>query len=249
MKSNKKTKILLCFLLVILTAVFTTGFFVAAEKQKPAEVYATGNGWESKYVNRVDFQIDSTEFVFIKSDNGKYVFRFTFTAEKTEPDFYAILDSFSLTGIPYTKLTITADDANDGVLMIPGSILPTTKQEKTAPLSWTAEVEFSAQQGVTYTPTLQIGYTSGTSYALKESYRADVPFTVKVTDLGNLPTVLDDAERLFTLGIYTQDSLDTLREKMDDIYYALRSPQSITQEMIDQWLTEIESCISALKPI
>lgn len=249
MERKNKTKILFCILLTLLTIAFSAGIFVAADKAKPAEVYATGKAWESKFVNRVHLSVDTTEFVFMKSDADSYIFRFTLQAEKTEPDFYAILDGISLLGMPYTDLTFIPAEENADAIMLPGSVLPTTPQEKTAPLSWTVEVVFSVQEAVTYTPTLRLAYTAGTSYALKESYAADIPFTVKVTDLGNLPTVLADAENLFTLGVYTQASLDVLREKMDDIYYALRSPQNVTSEQIDQWLRELESCIASLQPL
>lgn len=249
MKTDKKTKVLVCILLSMLLTVFSAGIFVAANTDKTAEVYASGDRWESKYLNRLHLSLDATGFVFMKEDTDNYVFRFTMTAEKTEPDFYAAFDSFNVIGIPYESLTVTAAEENGAILMIPGAELPTTKQEKTAPLAWTVEIRFKAPQAVTYTPTVQVGYTSGTSYALRESYRIDIPLTVKITDLGTLPTVLSDAEKLFTMDIYTQESLDVLREKMDDIYYALRSPQDITAEQIILWQQELENCIASLKPL
>lgn len=249
MHSGKITKTIISFCLVLLTAGLGIGLFATANANKPVDPSLTAGAYERTYIDRLNLHIDATQFVFMIDESGKYKLQFQFTAEKTEPDFYAVLDNFYLYGIPYSEMTITAAGTNGDVVAIAGAELPADYNGSTKPLIWTVELAFETLQAVTYEPTLLLTYTSGTKYELSESYRLEIPLLVKVCDLAPLPQIMQEAETYFTLGIYTDESLANLRNKLDEIEYALRNPIHFNDEQKNKWLQEIADCINALMPL
>ena len=250
MQNTKKWKklLLLCFC-VLLIAFGSAALVLAYTASKPIQPTLTATAFEQNYINRVRFSLDATEFVFMRESSGKYMLEFTFTAEKTQADFYAVLDDFQIVGLPYSSMTVTAAEQNGKAIPIPGAELPGSYDGTTTPLQWTVKLEFETDTPVTHLPQLLISYTSGTKFNLAESYQTEVDLLVKVCDLAPLPQIMEDAESYFTLGLYTEASLARLREKLDDIEYALRSPQDISDSQVSQWLQEIADCISTLMPI
>lgn len=249
MHIGKKTRFIISLCLVLLIAGLSAGAFAVANANKPVLPSLTAVPYERTYIDRLDLHVDATQFVFMIDENGKYKLQFTFTAEKTEADFYAMLDDFYIFGMPYTDMTVTAATANGDTIAIPGAELPADYYGNTAPLQWTIEMQFETNEPVHYTPTLHLTYTSGTKYDLSETYRLEIPLLVKVSDLSPLPQIMEDAEVYFTLGIYTDDSLAILRNKLDEIELALRSPENFNDTQKNIWLQEIADCINALIPL
>ncbi len=249
MNIGKKTRFFISLCLVLLIAGLSAGAFAVADANKPVAPSLTAEPFDRTYIDRMDLHIDATQFVFMIDESGKYKLQFTFTAEKTEADFYAVLDDFYIFGMPYTEMTVTAASANGDVVAIPGAELPADYYGNTTPLQWTIEMQFATSEPVHYTPTLQLTYTSGTKYDLSETYCLEIPMVVKVSDLSPLPQIMEDAEVYFTLGIYTEDSLAVLRNKLDEIELALRSPENFNDAQKNIWLQEIADCINALMPL
>lgn len=249
MHFSKTTRIFISVCLVLLSAGLCLGAFSMAKDNEGISPTVAAVPYESKYVDRIHLQLDATQFVFMREDSGLYTFTFTFTAEKEQADFYAVLDGMELVGIPYTEMRMKAAPANGDTVALPGAKLPAVSEEKTAPLQWTAEVTFRADTPVTYRPTLRIAYTSGTKTELADSHLTEIELLVKVCDLDPLPQAMEDARAYFTLGIYTEESLAELRDKLDEIEIALRQPENLTDTQISVWLQEIAYCISALQPI
>ncbi len=249
MQIGKKTRFIISFCLVLLIAGLSAGVFAVANANKPVLPSLTAVPFDRTYIDRLDLHMDATQFVFMMDENGKYKLQFTFTAEKTEADFYAILDDFYILGLPYSEMTVTASSTNGNTVAIPGAQLPADYYGNTSPLQWTIELQFETAQPVHYTPTLQLTYTSGTKYDLRETYRLEIPMVVKVSDLSPLPQIMQEAEVYFTLGIYTEDSLAVLRAKLDEIELALRSPDNFNDTQKNIWLQEIADCINQLSPL
>ena len=74
----------------------------------------------------------------------------------------------------------------------------------------------------------------------------DIPLTVKLCSLAPLPTVMGDAEKLFTYDLYTDESLAVLRTLLDEIYAAMRSPGDISAAQISAWVVAIGDATAAL---
>ncbi len=249
MHIGKKTRFLISFCLVLLIAGLSAGVLAVANANKPVPPSLTAVPYDRSFIDRIDLHIDATQFVFMIDESGKYKLQFTFTVEKTEPDFFARLDDFYISGLQYSEMTVTADTKNGDAIAIPGAELPADYDSNTKPLSWTAEILFETSQTLSVEPVLHLSYTSGTKYELSESYCLEIPMLIKVCDLSPLPQVMEEAETYFTLGIYTDESLSRLRSKLDEIEYALRSPQNFNDAQKVLWLQEIADCISTLMPL
>ncbi len=249
MHIGKRTKRIITLCLVLLIAGLSAGALAVANANKPVAPSLAAVPYERTYIDRLNLHIDATQFVFMIDEGGKYKLQFTFTAEKTEADFYAALDDFYILGIPYTEMTVTAASKNGNTVAIPGAELPADYYGNTSPLQWTVELQLETTQPVHYTPTLHLTYTSGTKYELRETYQLEIPMLVKVSDLSPLPQVMEDTEIYFTLGIYTEESLAILRDKLDEIELALRSPENFNDEQKNIWLQEIADCINRLTPL
>ncbi len=249
MHIGKKTRFIISLCLVLLIAGLSAGVLAVANASKPIAPALTAVPYERTYIDRLHLQIDATQFVFMIDESGKYKLQFTFTAEKTQADFYAVLDDFYIDGLPFKKMTITAASANGDTIAIPGAQLPADYYGNTSPLQWTIEIQLETEKPVHYTPTLCLIYTSGTKYDLRETHQLEIPLLVKVSDLSPLPQVMEDAEVYFTLGIYSEESLAKLRDKLDEIELALRSPENFNDTQKNIWLQEIADCINQLAPL
>lgn len=246
---SKTTRIFITVCLVLLSAGLCLGAFSIAQTQQTCTPTITATPYESKYIDRIHLQLDATQFVFVQDEGNRYTFSFTFTAEKEQPDFYAVLDGFDLIGIPYQEISVRAATQNGDTVAIPGAELPASADGTTKALQWTVFVTIQTDTPVTYRPTLRISYTSGTKYSLAQSYQLEAELLVKVCNLDPLPHVMEDARVYFDLGIYTEESLAQLRDKLDEIEIALRQPENLTETQISAWLEEIAFCISDLQPI
>lgn len=246
---GKKTRFIISFCLVLLIAGLSAGVLAVANASKPVSPSLTAVPFERSFIDRIDLRLNATQFVFMIDEGGKYKLQFTFGAKKTEPDFFARLDDFYISGLQYSEMTVTAGAENGNTVAIPGAELPSDYDGNTQELRWTVEILFETPQTLSVEPVLHLAYTSGTKYELSESYRLEIPMLVKVCDLSPLPQVMEEAEAYFTLGIYTDESLAILRSKLNEIEYALRSPQNFNDEQKVIWLQEIADCISALMPL
>lgn len=69
---------------------------------KPAE---TRGAWSRTVVDRADFAVDKTEFLFVRPREETAVceISFTLTARKCEADFYAVIEELRLTGLDFIQ--------------------------------------------------------------------------------------------------------------------------------------------------
>jgi len=173
----KKTsvKILICVLLVLSLSL---SVYAVQKAIKPTS--QTG-GYEQKLLDRVNLSVENTDFVLTKTADGEETFyiTFTFSAGKTEADFYAEINSFSISGIEFENIIFTADEANKTSVNPDGLILG-VKNGKPIQYKWTAQMTFNIEEKGTYTPLLEIDYTSGTSKENSEDRYFSVPLTITV---------------------------------------------------------------------
>lgn len=127
----------------------------------------------SKTVNRVNFTLTDTEQTFSPAD-GQYVAELQFTASKTEPDFYAVMNNISLSGMGFEKLEVIPTE--DTAVPFSGAVLPAQDGE-CEEMTWLLRITFSAQSGTTLTPTLTIDYTSGVKAEAANRRLFEAPLT------------------------------------------------------------------------
>lgn len=127
----------------------------------------------SKTVNRVNFTLTDTEQTFSPAD-GQYVAELQFTASKTEPDFYAVMNNISLSGMGFENLEVIPTE--DTAVPFSGAVLPAQDGE-CEEMTWLLRITFSAQSGTTLTPTLTIDYTSGVKAEAANRRLFEAPLT------------------------------------------------------------------------
>ena len=173
----KKTsvKILICILLILSLSLSVYAV------QKAIKPTSQKGEYEQKLLDRVNLSIENTDFVVTKTANGEETFyiTFTFSAQKTEADFYAEINSFKISGIEFESIIFTADEQNSTSINPDGLVLG-AKNGKPIQYKWTAQMTFSITEKGTYTPLLEIDYTSGTSKENSEDRYFSVPLTIKV---------------------------------------------------------------------
>ena len=137
-----------------------------------------GGGYVQKTVDRINLTVDKTTFVFKKSTENIYNVSFTLTAEKTEADFYAVLNSFSVSGLNADGIFLTA---NDGATeyVINDTVLPASNG-KTEKLTWNVQIPCKMTAAGTLNGTVKIEYTSGITKETADSHLLEIPVTVTV---------------------------------------------------------------------
>lgn len=174
MKKNT-VKILICILILISLPL---SVFAVQKAIKPTS--QTGE-YEQKLLDRVNLSVENTDFVITKTSDGEETFyiTFNFSAQKTEADFYAKINSFSISGIEFENIIFTADEQN-GTSVNPDSLVLSAKDDKPIQYKWTAQMTFNITEKGVYTPILEIDYTSGTSKENSEDRYFSVPLTITV---------------------------------------------------------------------
>ena len=104
MKKNS-VKILIC--IIILISLPLSVFAV----QKAIKPTSQKGEYDQKLIDRVNLSVENTDFVVTKTADGEETFyiTFTFSAQKTEADFYAKINSFSISGIEFENIIFNID--------------------------------------------------------------------------------------------------------------------------------------------
>ena len=171
MSKKKKIAILLSLLLTLLIPI--TVFAVISAQM--ADV--TKGGFSQNTVDRLNINIDATEFTFKKSDSGTYMVEFTLTAEKTEGEFYGVLNSVEFSGLDFDYMLLTGDNGENTA--IDDTVLPSVNGTPQT-LSWKVQIPCKITATGEYTAEFSVSYTSGLTKDSADSRVLTVPITVTV---------------------------------------------------------------------
>ncbi len=176
---SKKAKILtaLVSVIVLLAGISITVFSVAGGK-KPA--VQSGN-FANTIADRIEITVENTEFVLKKSSDKAESFTLTMfiSAKKTQPDFYAVLDSIELTSLAYDNIVYTAkSEAAENKTV---NSLPLTSTNGEADIfSWQTDITLSVLGKGVYNSVLKISYTSGITKNTAQSKFMEIPIKITV---------------------------------------------------------------------
>lgn len=123
----------------------------------------------SRTVNRVNFTLDNINQTFDYDENG-YVAEIKFTAEKTEADFFACLNSFSLNGMNYEKAEIVPLESDNSTNQIFDGAVLGVSGGKPQSSAWLIRIFFNGDSGDSFTPVLSIEYTSGVKKNMADTH-------------------------------------------------------------------------------
>ena len=167
-----KRKTVLIFIFLIIAGVITAVTVIAANR--PQE---SAGQFERDVIDRVRFQVENTDFTLIKSGDEpeEYEITFSLTAEKTEPDFYAILHSVDLEGLEYDSLIFQSDSNENNV---PIDLPLPAENGKTVPLQWTVKLLFTSEKKAPVDFSLVIRYSSGITENTADTHILKIPMHI-----------------------------------------------------------------------
>ncbi len=175
----KKRKLILTLISVfLLSGIFITAVAVSGPKKPDA---ASGKA-ENLIADRIAFSLENTEFTIKKADEKaeKYILTMFFEAKKTQGDFYAVINSLTLTGIDYESIAFTALTDKAKGKTTDALVLTATNGEPDV-YRWKIEIKLDIAKKGTFSPVLNFSYTSGTNKdsAMEKLTQLPLKITVK----------------------------------------------------------------------
>lgn len=136
-----------------------------------------------KTVNRVDIEVSATRFTFDKPDSDGYLScTATVSIKKTEPDFYGVLNSITLSGQDFGYIVYTAGKDN-GSSSLPENLTLPTGDNGVYPLEWEVTFTVPFVEGQTeYNASIDFNYTTGIKTNAAQRYTASVPIVITVQE-------------------------------------------------------------------
>ena len=142
----------------------------------------SSGGYRREIVDRVDVCVDKTSFTFQAEGEGEQLCQaaFTLTIQKTEPDFYVLLDDLYVEGVNADSVEFLCEtpgfsDAAPGGLPLP------VKNGAPVPLTYRVLISFRATPSDELAPSLCVELTSGLTAQTADPRLLRIPLEIKVT--------------------------------------------------------------------
>lgn len=167
-----KRKIALISIFLLLIGGITAVTVLAANRPS-----RSAGQFERDVLDRIRFQVENTDFTLKKTGTGPEEFEiaFTLTAEKTEPDFYAVIHCIDLEGLEYDSLIFQSNSNENNV---PSELPLPAENGKTVPLQWTVRAFFTTENKAPIDFSLVINYTSGITESVADTHILKIPMHI-----------------------------------------------------------------------
>ena len=174
----KKHKILLTAVSFFLLAGIVITAFAVTSGKRP---HITAGKEENLIADRIHFSLENTQFTVKKSSDKpeSYTLTMFFEAKKTQGDFYAVLDSFTLSGIGYDSIVFTALSEKAENKTTDSLLLTATNGEPDL-FRWQVDINLSLEKKGAYEASVILNYTSGTSEDSATEKLREIPIAITV---------------------------------------------------------------------
>lgn len=174
MKRKKLLTVALC--LCLLGALLITGAAVTKYKFTSSADKAV-----SEIKNRVNIAVSATSFTFRNvGKDGMLTCTATLSIEKTEADFYGVLNSVTLSGQEFGNTIYTAGK-NNGNAVLPENVPLPSNDDGVYPLEWELTFSVPYKEGQSfYEVMLNFDYTTGLKPNVTQRYQTQIPITITV---------------------------------------------------------------------
>lgn len=162
--------------LIIISALVITAAATAIYK------YNSASGAEEQLIaRRVNITVSQTDFTYKNVDaDGMLSCTTTVSIEKTEPDFYGMLHSITVSGAEFGYTIYTAGK-NNGDAVLPEEVALPSDDSGTYPLEWDISFTVPYEEGKnSYDIDLIFNYTTGLKPNTTQRYQTTVPLTLTV---------------------------------------------------------------------
>lgn len=175
----KKNKFIILLLAVFLLFGTSIGVFATIGGKAPT---AQSGEYGNPVADRVYFSVKNTSFSLKKNsaDSEKFTITVFFSAKKTQADFYAILNSFTFSGLSYDSMVFTALNADTEGKTANSTLLP-AKDGEPVLLEWQVDITFNIVNKGTYNTKILLDFTSGLSEATAQQKLTEIPVTITVS--------------------------------------------------------------------
>ncbi|MBQ8209930.1 MAG: hypothetical protein IJZ35_05050 [Clostridia bacterium] len=146
--------------------------------------YNSATGAEEQLIaRRVNITVSQTEFTYSGAEaDGMLSCTTTVSIEKTEPDFYGMLHSITLSGAEFGYTLYTADQ-NNGDAILPEEVALPSDENGTYPLEWDISFTVPYEEGKNvYEIDLIFNYTTGLKPNTTQRYQTSIPLTLTVEE-------------------------------------------------------------------
>ncbi len=169
------TLLITCVILILGITVSAIGVNMG---KKPA---VQAGKFENLIADRIELTVENTEFQIKKASTSAETFTLTFylSAKKTQADFYAELNSFSINNIAYDNIVFTALTPAAENKTISDLTLTATEGVPDE-FRWEADVTMTFSGKGVYTANLNIIYTSGMTAATAQQKLFEIPILIEV---------------------------------------------------------------------
>jgi len=155
-----------------LAIIITASVIAAIAINRPV---SSGGSYYRDIVDRVSFYVENTEFRLQKANSGEYQIDFSFSAKKTEPDFYAVINSIDVESISYKSLIFENTSGDD---YTPENAVIPAENGKTKEISWDIKMTFSDAISENTEFYLVIDYVSGMTADTSDEHLLRIPMEI-----------------------------------------------------------------------
>ncbi|MCH5198465.1 MAG: hypothetical protein J1E34_06130 [Oscillospiraceae bacterium] len=167
----KRKKIIITAAALAIIIAVSAAIGMAANRQK------TSRGkYFRDIVDRVSFTLENTEFELVKDETDDYEITFSFTAKKTEADFYALINSLDIEGINYKNLVFENTSASQNYS--PENILLPAENGEAKRISWDIKMTFSNAISENTEFFFVVDYTSGITPDTADEHILRIPMKI-----------------------------------------------------------------------
>lgn len=175
---SKKHRLLITGVcIVLLFGIGITAISVVGGKKPTVEA----GSFENLIADRIEIKVENTEFTLKKSTDSPEQFTLTlfFSAKKTQPDFYAMINSFSLKDLSYDNIVFTALNDETEEKTLDYLLLPANNGEPEE-MKWQVDITLTVAGKGTYESAIKLDYTSGMNKNSAQQKIMEIPLKITV---------------------------------------------------------------------
>ena len=174
--NSVRNKFVITLLVSVLVIAITVSATAVIGGKKPS---VQSGSFENLIADRIELTLENTEFKLVRSSQATdtYTLTMLLSAKKTQADFYAVLNSFSITGIENDSLVFTALNSVTENNAIEELMLTATNGEPDT-FHWQIDLTLKMAGKGTFSPKINIEYTSGLTKESATSKLLEIPLTI-----------------------------------------------------------------------
>ncbi|MDR1629567.1 MAG: hypothetical protein LBS36_05070 [Oscillospiraceae bacterium] len=194
-------------------------------------------------VNRVDFLVKNTQYVFLKTEPAQdFEFTVAVSAKKTEADFYGVINTVAMNNFAYLSCLVNPADVA-GALPLPDAPLPVVNGSPAA-MTWNVFVTFHAEQAMDTAAELAVAYTSGVKAEVANKHLLPVDIQIKVLDQYPLLQILQQAEAY--LDEHSGGALTPLKNAVNEGNRRITLAHNTSQSAVDAAYNTVQTELAKL---